>query len=127
MNFGCHSFFSGLFEYETIPPGILSFPELPNGFRSLIQPFTICQQRNQFDGAEKLHRVRVRPAQRPQLASGDENGNIFRRTVQQLRHLCREQLTIPTWSHFILKNFRLKLNLSNSAENLEERSDFGLE
>jgi hypothetical protein len=37
----------------TIAPGILSPPELTDGFRGLIQPFPIRQQRNQFNGAEK--------------------------------------------------------------------------
>jgi hypothetical protein len=40
---------------------------LPNSLCRLIQPFTIGQQRNQFDGTEKLHRVRVRPAQWPRF------------------------------------------------------------
>jgi hypothetical protein len=32
---------------------------LADGFRHLIQLFTICQQRDEFDGAEKLHDVRI--------------------------------------------------------------------
>jgi hypothetical protein len=59
MNFGCHSFFSGLFDNETIPPGILSLPKLPNRLCCIIQPITICQERHEFDGAEKLHRVGI--------------------------------------------------------------------
>jgi len=55
-----------------------------------VQPFTISQQRDKLDGAEKLHRVRVRPAQWPQLAGTDENGDIVRRAVQQLRHMSRQ-------------------------------------
>jgi hypothetical protein len=63
-----------IFNSATLPPGILSPPELPDGFCRLIQPLTIRQQRNQFDGTEKLHRIGVRPAQRPQLPRTDDNG-----------------------------------------------------
>ena len=42
---------------------ILSLPVLANGFRRLIKPLAIRQQGEQFDGAEKLDRIRIRPAQ----------------------------------------------------------------
>src|ERR1035438_1554277 len=44
-------------------PGILSLPVLADGFRRFVQPITVSQQRDEFDGAEKLHRVPVGPAQ----------------------------------------------------------------
>jgi hypothetical protein len=56
-----------------------------------IQPFTICEQRDQFDGAEKLYHIWIRSAQWPQLAGAHENGDIFRRAVQELRHLGSQQ------------------------------------
>ena len=86
-NRGGHLIFDG----QTIPTCIFPFPELPNRFRRFVQPFTICQQRNQFNGTKKLHRVRVWPTQWPQFARADENRNIFRRAVQQLGHLSSEQ------------------------------------
>jgi hypothetical protein len=60
-----------------MPACILALPELSNSFRRLIQPFTIRQQRKQFDGAEKLHRVRVWPAQWPRFPSGKIKGQSF--------------------------------------------------
>jgi len=79
------------FKGQTISPGILSLPELADGFRRLIQPLTIRQQRDQFDGAKKLHRVRLWSAQCPQFARADENADIFRRAVQELRYLGSKQ------------------------------------
>jgi hypothetical protein len=67
-----------IFGVPAIAPGILLLPELTNRLRCVIQPFTIGQQRKQFNGAKKLHCVRVWPAQWPQLARSDKNGNIFR-------------------------------------------------
>ena len=72
-------------------PGIFSPPELADGLRRLIQPLTIRQQREQFNGAKKLHRVRPRPPQWPQLACGNEQRDIFRCAVQQLRHVPRQE------------------------------------
>lgn len=57
-----------IFGVPAIAPGILLLPELTNRLRCVIQPFTIGQQRKQFNGAKKLHCVRVWPAQWPQLA-----------------------------------------------------------
>ena len=67
-------------------PGILAPPELADGFRRLIEPVRIRQQRDQFDGAEKFHCVGLRLAERPQFARTDEDGDIFRIAVQQLRN-----------------------------------------
>jgi len=72
-------------------PGILSPPELPNRFGRLIQPVAVGEQCDQFDGAEKLHRVGPGLAQRPQLSRTDENGDIIRGAVQKLRHLPRQE------------------------------------
>ena len=47
------------FQIHTIATGILSLPELPYGFRRIVQPPTIRQQRDQFDSTETFHRVRV--------------------------------------------------------------------
>ena len=82
---------SRFFQIWTMSAGVLSLPELPNCLRRLVQPLTIRQKRNEFDGAEKLNRIRVWPAQWPQLARRDEQRNIFRRAVQQLRHLSSKQ------------------------------------
>jgi hypothetical protein len=49
--------------------GALSLPELPNGFRCFVQPITIRWQPDKFDGAEKLHRVRIWPGQRTQFSA----------------------------------------------------------
>jgi hypothetical protein len=62
-----------------MPPGILAFPKIADCFGGLIQPLTIREQREEFDGTEKLYRVWPGPAQRPQLARADENRDIFRR------------------------------------------------
>jgi hypothetical protein len=43
-------------------------PILADGFGCFIQPLPIRQQRDQFIGTEKLHRIRVRSAQWPQFA-----------------------------------------------------------
>lgn len=67
-------------------PGVLTPPKLPDGFRSLVQPFTIRQQRDQFDGAEEFDVVGFGPPERPQLAGGHQDGDIVRRAVQQLGH-----------------------------------------
>jgi hypothetical protein len=72
-------------------PGILLPPVLPDRFCRVVQPITVRKQRDQFDGVEKLHRVRLWPAQRPQLSRADEDGDIIRRAVQQLRHFTRQQ------------------------------------
>jgi hypothetical protein len=40
-------------------PGIFTLPELADGFRRLVQPFTIRQQRDKFDGTEKLDCVGI--------------------------------------------------------------------
>jgi hypothetical protein len=61
---------------KTITSGILSLPILADSFRCLIQPFTIRQPRDQFDGAEKLHRVRVTPAARL-ATTGDDMSYRF--------------------------------------------------
>jgi hypothetical protein len=82
---------SRFFQVHTMTTGILSLPVLADGFRRFVQPITVSQLRHQFDGAEKLHRVRVWPAQWPQFSSTDENSDIFRCAVQQLRHLSSEQ------------------------------------
>ncbi len=51
-----------LFQGRTIAPRILPPPVLADGFGRLVQPFTIRQQRDEFDGAEKFHCIRIRPA-----------------------------------------------------------------
>jgi hypothetical protein len=51
-----------IFGVPTVAPGILSLTELADGFRRLIQPFTICQKCHQFNGAEKLYSVLIWPA-----------------------------------------------------------------
>jgi hypothetical protein len=33
------------YQYHTLAPGVFSLPELADGFRRLIQPLAICQQR----------------------------------------------------------------------------------
>jgi len=73
---------SRFFQVYTMTAGIFSLPKLADGFRHLIQPLTIRQQCDEFDGAEKLYRVQIRPAQWPQFARSDENGDILRRAVQ---------------------------------------------
>ena len=78
-------------DVQTMTLCILSPPELNDGFCRLIQPIWISQKGDQFDGAKELNRVRPRPAQRSQLARSDEQRDIFRRAVQQLCHLARQQ------------------------------------
>src|ERR1035438_3815205 len=48
-----------LFLNKPIAPGILSLPELADGFGCFIQPIAIRQQRHEFDSTEKLYCVRV--------------------------------------------------------------------
>jgi hypothetical protein len=81
----------------SITLGILPLPKLPNRLRDFIQPLTVRQQRDEFNGAEKLHRIRIWPAQWLQFPRSDEQCDIFRRAVQQLRHLSSEQ---PGWQIF---------------------------
>ena len=72
---------SRFFQVYTMTAGIFSLPKLADGFRHLIQPLTIRQQCDEFDGA----------AQWPQFARSDENGDILLHAVQQLRHLDSQQ------------------------------------
>ena len=87
------------FGIDTIPPGILSLPELANRLGRLIQPFTICQQRHEFNSAEKLDRVGVWPAQGLQLARSDQNGDVLWRAVQQLGHADSQQQAFTSHVH----------------------------
>jgi hypothetical protein len=82
---------SRFFQVYTMTTGILSFPELADGFRRLIQPFPIRQQHDEFDGAEKLHCIRVWTVEWTQLTRSNEQGDILRRAIQQLRHLRSKQ------------------------------------
>jgi len=94
LNFFGHIRFLG---GQTITPGIFSLPELADRFCGLVQPVRVSQQRDESNGAEKLHRVWVWPAQRPQLARAHQDGDIFRSAVQQLCHLSSQQ---PGWQVF---------------------------
>jgi hypothetical protein len=49
--------------------------------RSIVQPLLISQQRNEFDGTEKLDRIRIRPAKWPQFSRSDEDGDISWRAI----------------------------------------------
>jgi len=42
------------FQGQTIAPGVLAPAVLDNGFRGIIQPITIREQGDQFDGAKKI-------------------------------------------------------------------------
>jgi hypothetical protein len=59
-------------QHYNMTAGILSLPELADSFCGFVQPFAIRQQRDQFNGTEKLHSIRVWPAQWPQLASSSK-------------------------------------------------------
>jgi hypothetical protein len=89
-----------------ITAGVLTLPELPDRFSRLIQPITIRQQVNQFHGAEKLHRIGIRPTQWSQLVRSDENGDIFRRAVQRLRHLSSLRLSVSVSSLSLIASLR---------------------
>jgi len=65
MNSGWHQILGQIFCNQTTTASILSLPELPNRFRGIIQPCTIRQQRNQFNGTEKLNRIRIDGRIRP--------------------------------------------------------------
>jgi hypothetical protein len=82
---------------QTITARILSPPVLADGFRCLVQPIAVSQQRDQFDGAKEFHRVGFRLAQRPQFARTDENGDIVRRAIQELRHAGAILLAVGFW------------------------------
>ena len=75
----------------SLATGILSFPELADGFRRLMQPFPIRQQHDEFDGAEKLHCIRVWTVEWTQLTRSNAQDDILRRAIQQLRHLRSKQ------------------------------------
>jgi hypothetical protein len=83
-------------DYDPISQCILSLPELTNRLGGFVQPLPIRQQGHEFDRAKKLHGVRVWPAQWPHLAGSDENGPIYHRAIQQLRHLCSQQSDIKS-------------------------------
>src|ERR1035437_6914785 len=54
---------SRFFQVYTMTAGILSLPKLSDGFGRVVEPVAVGEQRDQFDGTEKLHRIRVWPAQ----------------------------------------------------------------
>ena len=47
--------------------GILSPPELDNGFCGIVQPIMVSQQGDQFDGTKEFYRVGPGLAQRPEF------------------------------------------------------------
>jgi len=69
--------------------GILPLPEIADGFRGVVQPFTIRYQRNRFDGTKKHYGGRPQPAQWPQFSRSDQRRDILRRAVQELRDFSR--------------------------------------
>ncbi len=75
------------FQGQTMALGVLSPPVLADGFRGIVQPITLREQGDQFNGAKEFHRVGLRLAERPQFSRADENGNIVRRAVQELCQL----------------------------------------
>jgi len=53
-----------VFHGQTMAAGILSFPELADGFRRLTRPIKVSQPGDQLHGAKEFHRVGIRPAVR---------------------------------------------------------------
>jgi len=76
---------------QTVSVGVLSPPVLCDGFGCLIQPARVGQQSDQFDGAKEFHGIRSRLAQWSQFPRTDQDGDIFRCAVQELRHLTRQE------------------------------------
>lgn len=66
-DFGLRNFFGHIrfLGGQTITPGILPLPELADGFCGLVQPVRVSQQRDESNGAEKLHRVWGAPVNEP--------------------------------------------------------------
>jgi hypothetical protein len=59
---------------QPTPPGIFSFPELADDFRRLIQPFTVCQQRDEFDSAVNLTTFGFKPQTTRNILTTDLHG-----------------------------------------------------
>ena len=69
------------FRNQSIATGILTLPELADGFGGIVQPVGFGKQGNQFDGAKAFRNVGIWSAQWPKFPGTHQNDDSFDGTI----------------------------------------------